>query len=167
MKHTPFFLILSALAVSLALSACSNAKESLGLTKTPPDEFQVVTHAPLAMPPDYALRPPRPGAARPQEQSTRDTARNTVFGEAAPAQSGLSDTENALLQQAGADHIDPAIRQKVDAESTELGKDTKPVIRKILDIGKDSEPSATVVDAPKEAQRLKSKTKGATPSVTR
>jgi len=38
------------------------------------DEFAVVTKAPLIMPPDYNLRPPRPGAARPQEQSERQQA---------------------------------------------------------------------------------------------
>ena len=56
-------LLLAPLISFLALSGCSDAKEQLGLTRSAPDEFAVVKRAPLAMPPDYTLRPPRPGAA--------------------------------------------------------------------------------------------------------
>ena len=54
----------------LALSACDSAKKQLGIERQAPDEFAVVKRAPLAMPPDYTLRPPTPGAQRPQEQTT-------------------------------------------------------------------------------------------------
>ncbi|MBK5955442.1 hypothetical protein CCR92_15760, partial [Rhodospirillum rubrum] len=56
-------LVAAALLAPLALSGCSNAKKSLGLDRQPPDEFKVVTRAPLAMPPDFNLRPPQPGIA--------------------------------------------------------------------------------------------------------
>ncbi len=49
----------------LAAAGCSGAKEALGLVQDPPDEFRVVSRAPLAIPPDFTLRPPRPGEARP------------------------------------------------------------------------------------------------------
>ncbi len=54
----------TALAVSgvLLLAGCSGVQEQFSLTSTPPDEFKVTTRAPLAIPPDFNLRPP-PGAS--------------------------------------------------------------------------------------------------------
>ena len=50
---------------ALVLSGCSGARQTFGLDRKPPDEFSVVTRAPLAVPPEYQLRPPQPGAPRP------------------------------------------------------------------------------------------------------
>ena len=36
----------------LALSACEGVKKQLGFTKQSPDEFKVVSRAPLTLPPD-------------------------------------------------------------------------------------------------------------------
>ena len=61
----------------LILVLASSALTACGLAGGPspgPDEFAVVTRAPLSLPPDYGLRPPRPGAARPNEASPRDDA---------------------------------------------------------------------------------------------
>ena len=68
------------LALALVLSGCSGVKESLGLGKNAPDEFSVVKKAPLILPPDYKLRPPRPGAQRPTAVMPVDEARSAVFG---------------------------------------------------------------------------------------
>ena len=58
-------LVLAVTAV--ALSACGSVREDLGLGRSPPDEFAVIDRPPLSMPPDFSLRPPTPGAPRPQE----------------------------------------------------------------------------------------------------
>src|ERR1700684_2991769 len=60
----------------LLLGGCSGdgLARTFGLTRDAPDEYTVTTRAPLSMPPDYNLRPPRPGVPRPQEQSERDQA---------------------------------------------------------------------------------------------
>ena len=50
---------------AIALSGCTSAQKALGMSKVVPDEFRVVSKAPLAVPPDYALRPPAPGEPRP------------------------------------------------------------------------------------------------------
>jgi hypothetical protein len=50
-----------------------------GSRRSGPDEFGVVTRAPLSQPPDYALRPPRAGAKRPNEVSPRDEARSQLL----------------------------------------------------------------------------------------
>src|SRR5690606_13648940 len=66
--------------LALALAGCGdNVRRSLGLTKQSPDEFRVVSRAPLVVPPSFNLRPPSPGAERPQEASPPDQARQAVF----------------------------------------------------------------------------------------
>ncbi len=162
-------------AICFTLSACGgDVQETLGLKKSAPDEFAVIKRAPLAMPPDYNLRPPRPGAPRPQEQTTSQEARQTVFGsedrQAAPRK---TDGESLLLEQAGGYESDPNIRTVVDSETAKLHDRNKPVAEKLLGLGGDKdEPSATVVDAEAEAERLRKNleegqpvTEGETPSI--
>ena len=107
-------------AISFGLSACSgNVKEDLGLTSTPPDEFSVITRAPLSVPPDFSLRPPRPGAERPMEISTKAQARQTIFGASDIDQSGTARNRvqaDGFLAKVGADNVDPNIRDVIDAE---------------------------------------------------
>lgn len=62
------------------LAGCSEARQAMGLGKRAPDEFTVVKRAPLSLPPEYALRPPDPGAPRPQEPSPTAQARQQVLG---------------------------------------------------------------------------------------
>lgn len=146
---------LALLFLALGVSACSSTKEQLGLTKKSPDEFQVVKRAPLAMPPDYSLRPPEPGAPRPQEQSSYETARETIFGEGAQTQAPVpSNAGESLLQQAGATQADPNIRRTVDSELDISGESNKPVIKRLMNIGDDT-PEGVEVDPVKEAERLK------------
>ena len=64
--------------VMLSLVGCGGMQSALGLGKSPPDEFAVVTKAPLVVPPDFSLRPPRPGAPRPQELQPTETARRAL-----------------------------------------------------------------------------------------
>ncbi|MEL0015072.1 MAG: DUF3035 domain-containing protein, partial [Rhodospirillales bacterium] len=48
--------------VLVAMTAgCGSVKDELGLEKKAPDEFTVVRNAPLSLPPNYNLRPPKPG----------------------------------------------------------------------------------------------------------
>lgn len=154
MTKTPFLLIASSMA--LVLSGCSSAKEQLGLNRSSPDEFMVVKRAPLSMPPDYTLAPPRPGAPRPQEQSPYAEAKETVFGggpavEAAPPTS--VESENLLLQQAGAEYANPDIRSVVDAETAEMVANSKSVTKKLIGLGSDGM-EGSVLDPVEESKRL-------------
>jgi len=149
------FLFVVALSAG-ALSACSETKEQLGLTKTVPDEFTVVKRAPLAMPPEYSLRPPRAGAPRPQEQATSEEARTAVFGEEEQRQSAEpTSAEEALLQQAGGNQADPEIREKLAEENESSSSKDEPIGTKLLGIGGDSDDDAETVDAAEEAERLR------------
>lgn len=144
----------------LALSACEGTKETLGLETKAPDEFAVVKRAPLEMPPDYYLRPPRPGAQRPQELETDKQAKQTIFGtntetiEQGPRQ--LTSGEAILLDRTNAANIDPNIRTKVDAETATIAKESQPTIDKIRGlVGKKIEAPAEVVDPKAETERLR------------
>src|ERR1700749_332981 len=85
---------------ALLLAGCGEVRESLGLGRNAPDEFAVVDRPPLSMPPDFDLRPPQPGAPRPQAVDLKERASTLVLG-SAPAEgekpSDMSDTEKALL----------------------------------------------------------------------
>jgi hypothetical protein len=165
-------------AAALALGACEGTKEALGLESSPPDEFAVVKRAPLELPPDYYLRPPSPGAQRPQELKTDEQARQTVFGDESvvrqePQERSLSSGESILLQKSNAVNVDPDIRAKVDAETAEIAKEEQPTIDKLRGVvGKKVDAPASVVDPVKETERLKQNalegkpvTEGATPTI--
>ena len=72
---------------TLLLPGCADLRRTIGLEKTSPDEFAVELRAPLTMPPDFELRPPQPGAARPQEKSSDQQARQ-VIEQAGPGEPG-------------------------------------------------------------------------------
>jgi hypothetical protein len=61
----------------LPVGGCAqgSVQEALGMSKRAPDEFAVVKRAPLIVPPDFELRPPEPGAPRPNIGRTSDQAR--------------------------------------------------------------------------------------------
>ena len=62
------------LGVGLAGCGGEDLSRQIGIVRDVPDEFQVTTRAPLSMPPDFTLRPPDPGAPRPQELSAPQSA---------------------------------------------------------------------------------------------
>lgn len=143
------------------LSGCGSVRDALGMGKKAPDEFAVVSRAPLSMPPDAALRPPRPGEPRPQELEPKESARQTVFGtsvgEARQAILAASSSpgEAALLVRAGADVADPEIRRKVDRETAALVEEDASLTDTLLFWQGDRQPPATVVNAAAEAERLR------------
>jgi hypothetical protein len=66
------------LAASSLIAGCSDFKKSVGLEPTLPDEFAVESRAPLTIPPDFDLRPPSPGAPRPQEKASNQQAKQAI-----------------------------------------------------------------------------------------
>ena len=115
--------------LGFALSNCQSVREATGVAKLAPDEFTVLTKAPLIVPPDYNLRPPQPGAADRNLSSPADMARNALFQQqdAATAAARLgqdySEGERMLLARTGASLADPTIRQqiRIDSGQTDQG----------------------------------------------
>jgi hypothetical protein len=112
MNSTRGLVIVALLGGAAALSGCQSASHALGLSKVTPDEFRVVSKAPLVLPPDYALRPPAPGEPRAQELEPQSAAREALVG--ARQAEVRSDGEKLLVEKAGGDKADPLIRYVVD-----------------------------------------------------
>lgn len=185
MQHRTFGFAAAGLLLLGVLGGCSQAQQALGFGKDPPDEFQVVSRAPLSMPPDYRLRPPQPGAPRPQESSPRELAQSSVFGGSGVAPGVVtaelgagtgqpgSSGELALLQNAGAVGVDPQIRQLVDRETARLAEEDQAFIDRLI-FWRDPDPYGEVVDPVAEQQRLQENaalgrpvTEGETPVIIR
>jgi hypothetical protein len=84
-------LAVACLSVNLLLPGCTGFERAIGLEKVTPDEFAVESRAPLTVPPEFDLRPPQPGAPRPQEASASDQARK-VIDTAGPGEPGKQET---------------------------------------------------------------------------
>jgi hypothetical protein len=123
-------IVATALVAAVGLTACQSTRKSLGMTKVTPDEFRVVTKAPLVVPPDYALRPPAPGKPRPQELQPESAARNALLG--AREAEGRTDGEKLLVAKAGADKADPLIRYVVDDEFGDVAHKEKGFADKVM-----------------------------------
>jgi hypothetical protein len=163
------------LAVAVVMvSGCGDARRTFGLDHAPPDEFTVVKQAPLSMPPEFALRPPRPGAARPQDVAATQQAAASVFGGGGRSfAAGSSAGESALLQQAGAGNARSDIRAQIDAETRSLVVADRRWVDRLI-FWQKQEPPYTVVNAQEEAKRLrenaaqgKAPTEGTTPTIER
>ena len=136
--------VLSIVALAAMTSGC--------LSSRTPDEFRVVRKAPLTVPPDYNLRPPAPGEARPQELLPDAQARVAVFG--ADIGGNASSGEQLFIKAAGADATDRSIRNQVDFDSAQILRKNRGFADAILFWNKKRTVEPTV-DAAAEAERLK------------
>ena len=167
MKRTAYIGTTLALLV-MGLSGCSDTRKALGIDKAPPDEFAVVSGAPLTMPPDFNLRPPRSPSDKPPSETAAQAGRQTVFRVSdaktpaviASTQVGtngvaLSPGEQALIAKAGAAGADPSIRQQVDKDTAQLNEDNSGGFVDSLLFWREPPPPGEAVDASREAQRLR------------
>jgi hypothetical protein len=145
------------------LTGCGDTRQLLGLDKRTPDEFQVISRAPLSVPPDYALHVPEPGAGQRGEGATapQQALAAITGGTSADAvsQSGQSNStedpgEAALLKQVGSDRALPDIRQVVNRENSVAASESDTFVNSLM-FWRKPEDQSTIVDAPREAQRLR------------
>jgi len=167
-------------AGALLLSGCGAVDNLFGSSKKQaPDEFQVVAQQPLSIPPNADLRPPRPGAPRPQDTPPQVAARSLVSGQpvsavqAARNSAAGSQSEAALLAKAGAANADPNIRTVVNQETGLLAEQDRTLIDDLI-FWRKPEPRGTVVDPAREQQRIREAqaigqpvTTGTTPTIER
>ena len=170
---------LGALTLAATLSACGGGLgDALGFGKSAPDEFAVVRSAPLTIPPDFKLRPPQPGAPRPNEASVREQAEDVLLQEAGTgsldaATTPASQGEAAFIERAGATGIDPDIRRIVDREFSGYASEDESFVDSLI-FWREDQPAGEVVDAAAEAERLRENieegkpvTAGETPTIKR
>ncbi|PZN92688.1 MAG: DUF3035 domain-containing protein [Alphaproteobacteria bacterium] len=106
--------ILVICGAAMALAACG--KSGLAAHNAP-DELAISRNAPLVVPQDFALTPPRPGAPRAAGQDAQGAAMEALFGPGVrvPPKSAA---EQQLLDRAGAAATDPAIRSQAGDPKT-------------------------------------------------
>src|SRR5690348_18511641 len=78
MRRTILLPVTCAAVGAMMLGGCSAFENLGGAKKVSPDEFKIVSHSPLTMPPNAELRPPRPGEPRPQEVTPADQAKEAL-----------------------------------------------------------------------------------------
>lgn len=144
--------VLAILTLAAAASGCAGFSRAIGAGKVSPDEFRVVTRAPLTLPPDYSLRPPRPGEPRPQELEPDAEARAALFGQ--DVAQNASPGERSLAARAGADAVDPNIRQQVDFEGQNVVYRSLSFADRILNFRGAAVEAATPLDSEAEQRRL-------------
>lgn len=113
MKSVKLASALVALSAAVLLTGCGGGRKG-AFDRSRPNEFAVTRNAPLVVPPDFALTPPRPGAPRPQEIDSQGQAMQALFG--GPIAEGPAET--AVLNQAGDNNVDPAARSTVGDPGT-------------------------------------------------
>lgn len=146
---------ISALALlGLSITGCASASKTLGLTKSAPNEFNILTKAPLVVPPEYNLRPPRIGESSSENNYSQEAARKALVGDIDSAEP--SQGENVLLAKAGANRADPEIRLVIDGQNS-VERKTKGFADRVLfwNNGTAMTPEGTPLDAEGEARRLK------------
>ncbi len=102
--------ILGLAGASLLLASCGSSGGLLNRAR--PDEFAVQRQAPLVVPPDFALTPPKPGAPRPNDSTASQQSLDALFGGSAPR----SEVERNTIGRAGG--AAPGIRSAVGDPGT-------------------------------------------------
>lgn len=153
-------LVIVVFAAAAVLGGCESARKSFGNAKSPPDEFVVYKRPPLSLPPDYGLRPPRPGAAQPSEVRPTSVARAAIrqATTTAPTTEQPKTTSTpglqALLRETGSSAADPDIRRRIDEETSIYAKEDARFVDKLIFWVDDIPDEGTIVDAKKEQKRI-------------
>jgi hypothetical protein len=151
------------------LVGCQSIREAAGVTKTPPDEFAVVTKAPLVIPPDFNLRPPKPGAPPTNQSSPTDAAQAALAGDdpatvAAALPNTYSASEKSLLANTGAATADHDIRTQLAADDRAMSTASNSFTDQLLFSSGPNPDKGHPLDADAEHDRIVAeKTDGHTP----
>ena len=98
------------------LSACSSATKALGLKQSAPNEFNIITKAPLVVPPEYNLRPPQIGESSYENNYSQKAARDALVGDIDSAEPSTGG--QYLLVKANAPRSNPEIRLEIDGQNS-------------------------------------------------
>jgi hypothetical protein len=160
--------LLAAIMMVAMIVGCDSVSNVIFSRKFSPDEFSVITRAPLSVPRDFDLKAPQPGALRPQEVTPRNQAKQAVLGQR-PNPSLPVESENKLagsrgvmiiLRDTGGLKAPSDIRQTINNEADNRITSRVGITDKIL-FWESKELYEVVVHPLKEAHRIKeAKAKG-------
>ncbi len=156
----------AAALAALALSGCDtigNPLDAIANKKPSPDEFAVISHGELQLPPGLGtstLPEPRPGVASPIEPNPKAAAAAALTGNpvppTVPRRTTISRGEAALLEAADANVASPTIRDDIQAENRRLKEETPweaPTVFELFTEDDGIDPG-DLLDADAEARRL-------------
>jgi len=155
MRRLKTLVILSLIPLMAACSTSKNTKQMLGIVKSTPDEFKVVTNPPLSVPPEFSLRPLPEDSARLASVDTKNTTAKFEPASANYAIEGTTEGESAFLNRMGTGDINPDIKNILESDAEKSEKKEKSFLDKIAGVtGIGSSKESSVVDAKKERERL-------------
>ena len=105
-----------AAVAAFTATSCASAGKTLGLTRQGPNEFNIITKAPLVVPPEYNLRPPKLGEVNIEEKYATAAARQALIGDIDDAEPSRG--ESVLMAKAGGNKADPAVRVMIDGQNS-------------------------------------------------
>jgi uncharacterized lipoprotein len=114
------------------LAACSDLKETVGLGRQTPDEFDVVNNPPLTIPPDFTLRPPERGQQTATGAVPAVSVAATAAGAPIQTDAVTSPGVAAFLSQANVADAKPDIRAQIDKESDGVVVKDKSFVDKLM-----------------------------------
>lgn len=129
-----FFYVPLVVAASL-LSGCSSVRNTFGFDHYQPDEMQTDPNprlAALTIPPNFQLRPPRPGIPNPNQLQADESAKEVLLGSS--GSSNGSNGSKSSVKNISADT--PASKAEVsvlDNASAQIGSQDDKNIREIVD----------------------------------
>ncbi|WP_427451590.1 DUF3035 domain-containing protein [Litorimonas sp. WD9-15] len=103
-------------ATALIATGCTSTSRALGLQKSAPNEFNILTKAPLVVPPEFNLRPPAVGASSAENNYSQRSAREALLGDIDDAEPSRG--EIALMAKAGVNRANPEIRLEIDGANS-------------------------------------------------
>lgn len=155
-KRTRLFFVV--IMAAMAITACdADTRRAVGISKTKPDEFKVLSRPSLAVPPEFRLDPPQ-DTNKPNYTLIRTKAKEELLGDKNTSkQAGLSKGEQVLLGKTKVDD-NPDIRSIIEEENRPIEAlieedEEKGFLDTLIDpiIGTTEEP---LVDADAEQARI-------------
>jgi len=143
---------------AMALGGCTRATKALGITKNAPNEFNILTKAPLVVPPEYNLRPPQIGTSSADNNYSQKAARDALIGNIDAAEPSRG--EIVLMSKAGVGNANQEIRLAIDGQNS-VERKTEGFSDRVL-FWRDGgvvNPDGSPLDNEIEAKRLESITK--------
>ncbi|MGB0906628.1 MAG: DUF3035 domain-containing protein [Maricaulaceae bacterium] len=153
-KHLPLLMVAG---LAMASTGCSSATKAMGLTTQAPNEFNILTKAPLVVPPEYSLRPPKTGESSAENNYSQDVARKALIGDVDAAEPSRG--EVVLMTKAGVGRANQEIRIEIDGENSVERKSDGFANRVLFwENGQVATPGGAPLNPEVEAQRLQAVT---------
>lgn len=144
------------LAAAFVAGCSADLSRGFGFTRDAPDEYTVTTQAPLSMPPEFNVRPPAPGAPRPQQVPEQQQAEQALVPQTAltGVPTGQASLGQAALVQAAGPTPPANIRAEVNGEAAAEVQQSQGFVDTLM-FWRSAPPPGIVVDPQKEEQRIR------------